>query len=83
MGILSVCRLIQKYVSEASLDVTLGYHYYHTERANERTVYNPFDREDVERYFDGPYKAMPHGNGANLTALSPITIFHGSPCYCP
>ena len=40
MGILSACRLI-KNVSEASLDVTLGYHYYRTERANERTVYNP------------------------------------------
>ncbi len=56
-----VCVPFQdKHVSHASLDVTLGYHYYRVERANERTVYNPFDREDVERYFDGPYKAMPH-----------------------
>ncbi len=60
-----------KHVSHASLDVTLGYHYYRIERTQERTVYNPFDREDVERYFDGPYKAMPHeewckANGFNL-----------------
>ncbi len=60
-----------KHVSQASLDVTLGYHFYRVERTNERNIYNPFDREDVERYFDGPYKAMPHKvwcklNGVNL-----------------
>ncbi len=49
-----------KHVAHASLDVTLGYYFYRIERMNEQTVYNPFDREDVERYFDGPYKAMPH-----------------------
>ena len=47
-------------VSQASLDITLGYYYYKTEVQHTRTIYNPFDREDVERYFDGPYKAMPH-----------------------
>ena len=50
-----------KHVSHASLDVTLGYYFYRIERMNERTIYNPFDAEDVERYFDGPHKAMPHG----------------------
>ena len=50
-----------KHVSHASLDVTLGYYYYRIEKMQERTIYNPFDREDVERYFDGQYKAMPHG----------------------
>jgi deoxycytidine triphosphate deaminase len=49
-----------KHISEASLDITLGYYYYQSERQNERTVYNPFDREQVERYFDGPYEAMEH-----------------------
>lgn len=49
-----------KHISQASLDVTLGYHFYRIEKMNERTIYNPFDSEDVERYFDGPYKAMPH-----------------------
>lgn len=49
-----------KHVSHASLDVTLGYYFYRIERMNERTIYNPFDREDVERYFDGPYKGMTH-----------------------
>ncbi len=61
-----------KHVSHASLDVTLGYHYYRIERMNERTIYNPFDREDVERYFDGPYKAMPHGEWCALNGFKPF-----------
>jgi deoxycytidine triphosphate deaminase len=61
-----------KYVSHASLDVTLGYYYYRIEPANERTIYNPFDREDVERYFDGPYKAMPHRKWCELNGFKPV-----------
>lgn len=61
-----------KHVSQASLDVTLGYHYYRIERMNERTLYNPFDREDVERYFDGPYKAMPHAQWADLNGAKKL-----------
>lgn len=49
-----------QHVSHASLDVTLGYYFYRIEPSDERIIYNPLDREDVERYFDGPYKAMPH-----------------------
>jgi deoxycytidine triphosphate deaminase len=59
-----------KHVSHASLDVTLGYYYYRIERMNERTIYNPFDREDVERYFDGPYKAMPHAEWCKLNGFA-------------
>jgi hypothetical protein len=58
-----------KQVSQASLDVTLGYYFYRMERVQERTIYNPFDREDVERYFDGPYKAMPHGEWCKLNGF--------------
>jgi deoxycytidine triphosphate deaminase len=61
-----------KHVSHASLDVTLGYYYYRIERMNERTIYNPFDPEDVERYFDGPYKAMPHGEWCKLNGFKPV-----------
>jgi deoxycytidine triphosphate deaminase len=68
-----VCKpFIDKHVSQASLDVTLGYHYYRIERMNERTIYNPFDREDVERYFDGPYKAMPHAQWCALNGFKPV-----------
>lgn len=61
-----------KHVAHASLDVTLGYYYYRIERMNERTIYNPFDKEDVERYFDGPYKAMPHGEWCDLNGFKPV-----------
>ena len=61
-----------KHVSHASLDVTLGYYYYRIERMNERTIYNPFDPEDVERYFDGPFKAMPHAQWCKLNGFKPL-----------
>lgn len=50
----------QKHVSQASLDVTLGYYYFRTERVGDHSVYNPFDESDVARYFDKPLKAVPH-----------------------
>ncbi|HSX47862.1 MAG TPA: deoxycytidine triphosphate deaminase [Patescibacteria group bacterium] len=60
-----------KHISHASLDVTLGYYYYRIERMNERTIYNPFDPEDIERYFDGPYKAMEHEKWCKLNGFKP------------
>jgi deoxycytidine triphosphate deaminase len=62
-----------RHISQASLDVTLGFYYYRVERMNERTIYNPFDREDVERYFDGPYKAMPHQDWAKLNGFEMVS----------
>lgn len=50
----------KKHVSHASLDVTLGYYYYRTERSKDHPVYNPFDEGDVSRYFEGAEKAVPH-----------------------
>lgn len=50
----------EKHVSHASLDVTLGYYYYRTERATDKPIYNPFDEHDVRRYFEGPFEAMSH-----------------------
>lgn len=68
-----ICHpFIPKHVSHASLDVTLGFYYYRIEKMNERTVYNPFDKEDVERYFDGPYKALPHGEWCALNGFKPV-----------
>ncbi len=60
-----------KHVAHASMDVTLGYYYYRIERSNDRTIYNPFDKEDVERYFDGPFKAMPHKDWSKLNRFMP------------
>ena len=47
-------------VSEASLDFTLGHYFYKQEFDERSRVYNPFDEEDVARYFKGPLEAMPH-----------------------
>jgi len=58
-----------KHIAHASLDITLGYYFYRTEKTNERTIYNPFDKEDVERYFDGPYKAMGHKQYCDLNGI--------------
>jgi dCTP deaminase len=49
-----------KHVSEASLDITLGHYYYRTERTGDHTVYNPFDKGDVERYFGNYKQAVTH-----------------------
>ena len=59
-------------VAQSSLDVTLGHFYYRQERQNERTFYNPFDPEDVERYFDGPHRAVPHQKWCDLFGYRPF-----------
>ncbi len=65
-----------KYVAEASLDLTLGHFYYQVEGKATKAVYNPFDAEEVERYFDGPYQAMPHAQWCKLNGYS---LFKGIP----
>ncbi len=47
-------------VSEASLDFTLGYYFYKQEYSDASKVYNPFDKEGVDKYFNGPLEAEPH-----------------------
>lgn len=62
-----------KLIGNNSLYVTLGYHYYRVEQSNERAIYNPFDQEEVERYFDGPFKAMPHKAWCAQNGFKPVT----------
>lgn len=64
---------IEEHVNGSSYDVTLGHHYYRTESNNERTIYNPFDIEDVQRYFDGPYKAQSHQDWANYNGIKLVS----------
>jgi len=66
----------ESHVSEASLDFTLGYNYYKQEFMDNANVYNPFDRNEVDRYFRGPLAATPHKqwckeNGYKLFANIP------------
>ena len=48
------------YVSQASLDFTLGHYFYKQEHSKDSRIYNPFDQCDVSRYFKGPLEATPH-----------------------
>jgi dCTP deaminase len=51
---------IEEHIAGSSIDVTLGHWYYRTERNISGGFYNPFDENDVSRYFDGPYHADIH-----------------------
>lgn len=61
-----------RYVSHASLDVTLGHYYYRTERSKDHPVYNPFDKDDVKRYFEGAIAAMPHKKWCDENGIKPL-----------
>lgn len=61
-----------KHVSHASLDVTLGFYYYRTERMSDKSLYNPFDEDDVLSYFEGPYRAMPHKDWCKQNNIAPL-----------
>ncbi len=49
-----------KQVNGSSYDVTLGHWYYSTEMDGDRSLYNPFDQTDVNRYFSGPHHSTAH-----------------------
>lgn len=51
---------IESNVSEASLDFTLGHYFFKQEYQEDANVYNPFDKNDVDRYFKGPLEAQTH-----------------------
>lgn len=68
-----VCEpYVDAHVSHASLDVTLGYYYYRTERAEYHPVYNPFDEQDVKRYFEGALQAIPHIEWCEENGVAPL-----------
>jgi len=56
-----ICEPFNKaHVAEASLDITLGYYFYRQEARDENRTYNPFDKDEVGRYFKGPLEAETH-----------------------
>jgi len=61
-----------KHVAHASLDVTLGYYYYRTERSGYQTIYDPFDDADVARYFGEAKQAVPHGEWCWQNGIAPV-----------
>ncbi len=70
----------ERHVSHASLDVTLGYYYYRTDRLSDRTLYNPFDSEEVNDYFDGPLRAIAHKDWATQNQ---VALLKGIPANHP
>lgn len=58
-----------RHVSHASLDVTLGYYYYRTERTGDKTVYNPFSEKDVSRYFGEAKEAIKHSEWCDINGI--------------
>ena len=55
----------EKNVAGSSVDVTLGYWYYRTERPSQGAFYNPFDKKHVDMYFgQEPSKAEIHKDWA-------------------
>lgn len=60
------------HVSEASIDFTLGYYFFSSEHNEDSHIYNPFDKDDVERYFKGPLEAMPHSQWYEETGHKPL-----------
>jgi len=50
-------------VRGSSVDVTLGDQYYSVDQTSEHLAYNPFDQDDVKRYFK-LQKAVPHAEWA-------------------
>lgn len=61
-----------KHVSHASLDVTLGHYYFRTERGGHHALYNPFDEDDVKRYFGKVQQAIPHKQWCDENGFTPV-----------
>lgn len=61
---------VEDNVSEASLDFTLGHYFYRQEYSDVSKVYNPFDKDNVDSYFGGPYEAQPHAEWCKKNGYS-------------
>lgn len=63
-------------VNGSSVDVRLGHNFYRTDQSTERAgLYNPFDQEDVNRYFGEPLEAQPlreHDNFRRKLGISAL-----------
>ena len=64
-GHIVIHPIIEENIRGSSVDVTLGEWFYTTKgSSHSRDYYNPFDPEDVRRYFKGPLHAVRHGDWA-------------------
>lgn len=58
-------------LSGSSYDLRLGEYFYITDRMQNRPVYNPYDEDDVDRYFEAK-KAEPHHELCAKRGLEPF-----------
>lgn len=61
-----------EHINGSSVDVTLGEWFYRTDSQSPATVYNPFDKTEVERYFGEPQKAILHKDWCKQTGNEPL-----------
>ncbi len=61
-----------KHINGSSVDVTLGEWFYRTDRKSPSTIYNPFDKSEVDRYFGEPQKAITHAEWCKQTGNAPL-----------
>jgi dCTP deaminase len=61
-----------EHINGSSVDVTLGEWFYRTDRKSPTTVYNPFDKIEVDRYFGEPQKAITHAEWCKQTGNAPL-----------
>lgn len=64
-----------KHINGSSVDVTLGEWFYRTDRKSPSTIYNPFDKSEVDRYFGEPQKPSLTLNGASKPATLLLKTF--------
>ncbi len=60
------------HVAQASMDVTLGHYYYQTERVSDHSLYNPFDADEINRYFGQARKAVTHKEWCEKHGMKPL-----------
>lgn len=68
-GLIAFSPMPPKDGHHISISLTLGSYYYRTESEKVHAIYNPYDKESVEHYFDGPQKALPYREWCTLNGV--------------
>lgn len=61
-------------INASSIDVRLGHHFYRTDIQHGDSIYNPFDADDIARYFGEPLEAQPLRDLSKLRELIDSTV---------
>ncbi|UTX51011.1 deoxycytidine triphosphate deaminase [Candidatus Saccharibacteria bacterium TM7i] len=61
-----------EHINGSSVDVTLGQWFFRTDRKSPVSVYNPFDKDEVDHYFGEPQKAISHKEWCKQTGNEPL-----------